>query len=101
MKKRTPGQGVSCALSWLDFPSNITNLHALPQRSQRVRPFRHEFLRHEALESGFQNRLHHRRIVEFLRLVDLSPPRHPASMVVPDVLMVLPDRVADVAFHNL
>ena len=73
----------------------------LPQRRQRVGTLRDKFLRDIAFEAGVQNRLHDARPVEFLCLVNLRAARHAAGVVVVEVWVVLLDRVADIAIHDL
>ena len=56
---------------------------------------------HEALETRVRDRPHDRGIVQFLRVVDLGPPRDPAGVVVADPGARVRQRADDVPFHDL
>ena len=58
-------------------------------------------MRHVALEARVDDRLHDRRVVELLRLVDLVAAGNAGRVVMADQLVVLPDRGDDVPFHHL
>jgi hypothetical protein len=52
-------------------------------------------------ESGFDNRFHHRRVIQLLCVVNLMTARNTASVVVGNILMAVADGANDVAFHDL
>ena len=53
------------------------------------------------LEACIENRLHHRRIIDLLRVIDLVAARHAARVVVGDVGMEFLDPHDQVALHDL
>ena len=85
------------AKAWL----HVADADALPQAPEHVGPFGHELLGDEAFEASVDNGLHDGRVVQFLRLIDLSPSGHAARMIVRKICVVFADGGDDVAFHDL
>src|ERR1700722_19270978 len=82
------------------LPLNITQIHRLPQRGQRV-PRGHELVRHVALEAGRRDPTHHSIPLHFLRTVELMPAGNPTRVEVSKPLNVLLDGANQVSFHDL
>src|SRR5208337_1280649 len=64
-------------------------------------PLGNELLRHKSFVTRLHNRLHHRRVIDLLRLINFTPPGHAAGVIVGNVLVVFTYRVDHVALHDL
>lgn len=80
--------------------SNVTDADGLFQRREWF-AFGDEFLCDISLEAGGDDGLHDAWVIQFLRLINFGATGNAACVVVIEVLMILPDRIADVAIHDL
>src|SRR5215510_14382638 len=91
---------VDSAITAPDTPSDRADLHALPQRGQRVLGW-YKLMSDVPGEPAIRDGAGHGVVLELLRIVDLMAARHAARVEMADVLGVLPDRADHVAFHDL
>src|SRR5688572_21528378 len=80
---------------------NVTDAYTLPEGGDHIGTLRHKLLRDEAFETGVYDGLDHGRVMDFLRLINLTASWHAAGMVMRDIGMMLLDRCDHVSLHNL
>src|SRR5690606_25759996 len=80
--------------------SDITNLHTLFQRSQRV-TLGNKLLPHKTGKTSFVNSLHDSRVIQLLCFVNFVSAWYTSRMIMTYILVIFSDSSDDISFHNL
>src|SRR3954468_15681413 len=87
--------------TWPSPRLHVPDLDALPQGRDGIGALWNKLLRDESFVTRFEDRLHHRWIMDLLGIINLRAPRDAAGVVMRDVTVVFSNGVHHIPLHDL